>query len=387
MQNDRFDAINIPKELDNAVRLGIEAGIRQQKKKQKTKRAIRYATLAATAMLTVCLGILFVSNPSLAAKLPIIGRIFSQVQDKVSYKGDFDSTKETIVEVPAAETMTNTVNSTVKNPNTQTSNGLTVTVSEINCSAQALYIALCIESNEDFPADFIKTKQEDYVLDYDILSLVSIDYFDIEGMEKSKRGPENGVPGPYYIEGEFIDTHTFAGIIRVPLDAGAYPEQFTYYLEISDIYGELFTYEEETFTDPDGNIVILKNPKTKHYTGTWNFALDVTRKEDEQQVVTVNKTNADGLGIASVKKTAFEITAQILLPEDTQVYDYITVICDADGQILETQGDNAEVFSIYRRNTDIVQVYICDYTQYMNELKGSPEKIAAEALFQTQVQF
>ena len=146
MQNDRFDAINIPKELDNAVRLGIEAGIRQQKKKQKTKRAIRYATLAATAMLTVCLGILFVSNPSLAAKLPIIGRIFSQVQDKVSYKGDFDSTKETIVEVPAAETMTNTVNSTVKNPNTQTSNGLTVTVSEINCSAQALYIALCIES-------------------------------------------------------------------------------------------------------------------------------------------------------------------------------------------------------------------------------------------------
>ncbi len=115
--------------------------------------------------------------------------------------------------------------------------------------------------------------------------------------------------------------------------------------------------------------------------------MDVTRKEDEQQVVTVNKTNADGLGIASVKKTAFEITTQILLPEDAQVYDYITVICDADGQILETQGDNAEVFSIYRRNTDIVQVYICDYTQYMNELKGSPEKIAAEALFQTQVQF
>ncbi len=387
MQNNRFDAIIIPKELDNAVRLGIEAGIRRQKKQLKTKRAIRYTALAATAMLAVCLSILFISNPSLAAKLPIIGRIFSQVQDKVSYKGEFDSDKDTVVAIPAAEEMTSSVNAMTENPYTQTSNGLTVTVSEINCSAQALYLALCIENEEDFPTDFIKTKQKDYVPDYDILSLVSIDYYDIAGMEKSKRGPENGVCSPYYIEGEFVDARTFAGIIRVPLDDAAYPEQFTYYLEISDIYGELFTYEEETLTDPDGNVVTLKNPQTKHYTGTWNFALNITRTEDGQQTVTVNQTNADGLGIASVKKTSFEITAQPLFPEGANEADYATVICDADGQILDTQGDNAEVFSTYGRNTDTVQVYLCDYLQYMNELKGSPEKIAKGALFHTEITF
>lgn len=387
MQNNRFDAIVIPKELDNAVQLGIEAGIRRQKKQLKTKRAIRYTALAATAMLVVCLSILFISNPSLAAKLPIIGRIFSQVQDKVSYKGEFDSDKDTVVAIPAAEEMTDAVNTTTENPYTQTSNGLTVTVSEINCSAQALYLALCIENKEDFPTDFIKTKQKDYVPDYDILSLVSIDYYDIAGMEKSKRGPENGVCSPYYIEGEFVDARTFAGIIRVPLDDATYPEQFTYYLEISDIYGELFTYEEETLTDPDGNVVTLKNPQTKHYTGTWNFALNITRTEDGQQTVTVNQTNADGLGIASVKKTSFEITAQPLFPEGANEADYATVICDADGQILDTQGDNAEVFSTYGRNTDTVQVYLCDYLQYMNELKGSPEKIAKGALFHTEITF
>lgn len=387
MQNSRFDAIIIPKELDNAVRLGIEAGIRLQKQ-QRTKRTIRYSALAATALLAVCLGVLFVSNPSLAAKLPIIGRIFSQVQDKVSCKGDFDSSENTIAELPPTESMTDAVNKAADNPFVQTSGGLTVTVSEINCSAQALYIALCIENEEDFPADFMKSKQEDYALDYDSLSLESIDYFDIAGMEKAKRGPENGVPGPYYIEGEFVDAHTFAGIIRVPLDDAAYPRHFTYYLEISDIYGELFSYgEEETLTDPDGNAVTLREPLKKHYTGTWNFALDVTRKEDGQEVALVNKANADGLGIASVKKTAFEITAQLLLPEGADGYDYITVICDADGQILDAQGDNAEVFSTYGRNTDTVYIYICDYLQYMDELKGSPEKIAAEALFQTEVRF
>lgn len=387
MQNNRFDAIIIPKELDNAVRLGIETGIRLQKQ-QRRKRAVRYSTLAAAALLAICLGILFVSNPSLAAKLPIIGRIFSQVQDKVSYKGDFDSSDDTIIEVPSLETMTGTVNKAVENPFTQTSGGLTVTVSEINCSAQALYIALCIENEEDFPTDFMKSKQEDYALDYDILSLESIDYFDIAGMEKAKRGSENGVPGPYYIEGEFVDTRTFAGIIRVPLNDAAYPGQFTYYLEISDIYGELFSYgEEETLTDPDGNAVTLREPLKKHYTDTWNFALDVTRKEDGQEVALVNKANADGLGIASVKKTAFEITAQLLLPEGAGGYDYIAVICDADGQILDAQGDNAEVFSTYGHNTDTVYIYICDYLQYMDELKGSPEKIAAKALFQTEFRF
>lgn len=52
----------------------------------------------------------------------------------------------------------------------------------------------------------------------------------------------------------------------------------------------------------------------------------------------MNQTNADGLGIASVKKTAFEITAHPLFPEGANEADYVTVICDADGQILDTQG-------------------------------------------------
>ena len=101
----------------------------------------------------------------------------------------------------------------------------------------------------------------------------------------------------------------------------------------------------------------------------------------------MNQTNADGLGIASVKKTAFEITAQPLFPEGANEADYVTVICDADGQILDTQGDNAEVFSTYGSSTDTVQVYLCDCLQYMNELQGSPEKIAKGAPFHAEITF
>ena len=80
----------------------------------------------------------------------------------------------------------------------------------------------------------------------------------------------------------------------------------------------------------------------------------------------MNQTNADGLGIASVKKTAFEITAQPLFPEGANEADYVTVICDAGGPIL-------------------VSLSAC--LQYMNELKGSPEKIAKGALFHAEITF
>ncbi len=385
MQNDRFDAILIPKELECAVSAGIDAGIRQQK--HLRRRRVCYKMLAAAAVFAVCLGILFVSNPSLAADLPIIGRIFAQMQEKVSYKGDFDSNVEVLVDAETKEEETGTENGMAESPYRQTSNGLTIIVSETSCSTQALYLALCIENEEDFPEGFMRSETEGYVLDYDVLGLESIDYYNVAGLEKSKRGAANGVACPGYIEGEFTDARTFAGIIRVPLDNLDLPEEFTYYLDISDVYGELPEYEEQTLLDPDGNEVTLKEPVKKHYKGTWNFAIDFTMKGEGEQIIEVNQKNAEGIGVASVKKTAYEITAEVILPEGAPAYDYATVICDADGQELEPQGTDSEVFSTYGRNTDTIYIYICDYVQYMDELKGSPQKLARDALFQTEVHF
>lgn len=172
---------------------------------------------------------------------------------------------------------------------------------------------------------------EGYILDYDVLSLETDSYYSIPGFTRKDRSAGSGYATPYYIEGEFADNHTFTGIIRVPLDEDLHlsdeldvlPDQFTYYLEISDIYGELLQYEKE----------------------------------------------------------------QLLLPAGAPESDYITVICDADGKPLDSQGSNAELYSTYRRNTDTVSVYVCDYGKYMNELKGDVKKIADDALFGTEVHF
>lgn len=424
MQNDRFDAIPIPKELDRAVKIGIQKGMRERKRLHRRKAILRYSASAAVLLTAICAGILLVSEPSFAARLPFIGHIFSMIQEKVSYKGDFSENSEVYVEDtssavqnmthPSAQKDGNSSESAASNPLVQTSNGLTVTVSEANCSAQALYLALCIENEEGFPADFIKTKNMDgYILDYDILYLATDTYYDVPGLTRADRPSGSGYPTPYYIEGEFVDDRTFTGIIRVPLDEDLessghatnastaqtdaeliwkdkvtqLPAHFTYYLEISDIYADLLEYEGKSLTDPDGNEVTVKDPVQKHYNGTWNFAIDVTMNKEGAQLIRVNKANEDGVGIASVEKTDFEIKAELLLPEGAPIYDYVVVICDADGKRLESQGDNAEVYSTYGRNTDTVYIYVCDYIKYMDELKGDAKKIAEGALFGTEVHF
>ncbi len=421
MQNDKFDAIPIPEELNQAVRAGIKEGLRQRRKLCRRRTAFRYSAAAAGILAALCAGMLLASNPVLAAKLPLIGRIFSLVQEKVSYKGRFSDDAEIYIKDGSSETPSgsekhaapsksdNMAGKQTENLLVQTSGGLTVTVSETNCSAQALYLALCIENEEAFPADFIKTKNMDgYLPDYDSLSLETNSYYNVPGLTKKDRPAGGGYPTPYYIEGQFVDDHTFTGIIRVSLDedlrssaaAGtdttlssdkkntALPAEFMYYLEISDIYADLLQYEETYATDPETHEqVALSEPLKKHYKGKWNFAIPVSMNKGSVQTVNINRKNENGVGIGSVEKTNFEIKAELLLPEDAQPYDYIVAICDADGKRLESQGDNAEVFSTYGRNTQTVYVYVCDYIKYMDELKGDDRKLAENALFETEVHF
>lgn len=421
MQNDKFDAIPIPEELNQAVRAGIKEGLRQRRKLCRRRTAFRYSAAAAGILAALCAGMLLASNPVLAAKLPLIGRIFSLVQEKVSYKGRFSDDAEIYIKDGSSETPSgsekhaapsksdNMAGKQTENLLVQTSGGLTVTVSETNCSAQALYLALCIENEEAFPADFIKTKNMDgYLPDYDSLSLETNSYYNVPGLTKKDRPAGGGYPTPYYIEGQFVDDHTFTGIIRVSLDedlrssaaAGtdttlssdkkntAFPAEFIYYLEISDIYADLLQYEETYATDPETHEqVALSEPLKKHYKGKWNFAIPVSMNKGDAQTVNINKKNENGIGIGSVEKTNFEIKAELLLPEDAQPYDYIVAICDADGKRLESQGDNSEVFSTYGRDTQTVYVYVCDYIKYMDELKGDDRKLAENALFETEVHF
>ena len=98
MQNDKFDAIPIPEELNHAVRDGIKEGLRQRKTLHRKRTFSCYSAVAAGILAALCAGVLLASNPVLAAKLPLVGHIFSRIQEKVSYKGNFSDDAEIYIE-------------------------------------------------------------------------------------------------------------------------------------------------------------------------------------------------------------------------------------------------------------------------------------------------
>ncbi|MBS5081168.1 MAG: DUF4179 domain-containing protein [Clostridiales bacterium] len=426
LNKNEFDKIPIPENIDDVIDKGVLRAVKI-KKRQRRKKFITTTTGIAAAVAVFSL--FCVSNPALAAKIPLIGHIFERVESTVSYKGDFSSTAQVLVTEGTDDTLADTeINETgaakekqdgvqeqaaEESKYVKTSNGLTVTVSEVYYSTKALYLAMSVKNEEEFPQDFMKTKNMDgYILDYDMLALNGTASFSFSDMDV---GPE------LYIEGQFIDNHTFAGIYRVPLDQFSYyptdeeiaatgldindywkddmstdeaaakvdeynlklkekfpdigkpipiPDNFTYSLNITSIFGELFETEEKTVTFPEGDSGVVYENLVKKYEGNWDFQFDVALDTSRTRTIELNDTNENGLGISKIEKTPYEITAEMIIPSDKLNYDYFLVMLDKDGDLMDYQGSTTDTYQLYGRDTSTVHIYICDYIQYMDEIKG-----------------
>ena len=77
----------------------------------------------------------------------------------------------------------------------------------------------------------------------------------------------------------------------------------------------------------------------------------------------------NGDGVLSITKTPFEITMKMQDPETK----YFAVMLDANGDIMPYGGvanGNADTYAIQDRDISTVYIYLCDYYEYMDELKG-----------------
>ena len=80
----------------------------------------------------------------LASKIPLIGSIFKEVQDEQRYTGNFDEVAEPLT-----------------NGNVCTANDVTVTLSEVYCDTQALYVSVMLESAKPFSEELKKGTEQD----------------------------------------------------------------------------------------------------------------------------------------------------------------------------------------------------------------------------------
>ena len=103
--------------------------------------------------------------------------------------------------------------------------------------------------------------------------------------------------------------------------------------------------------------------------GDWKFSVDVEKNTSDTVKKDVNVVDENGDGVLSITKTPFEITMKMQDPETK----YVAVMLDANGDMLPDGGvanSNADTYAIQDRDVSTVYIYLCDYYEYMDELKG-----------------
>ena len=103
--------------------------------------------------------------------------------------------------------------------------------------------------------------------------------------------------------------------------------------------------------------------------GDWKFNVDVEKNTSDTVEKDVNVVDENGDGVLSITKTPFEITMKMQDPETK----YVAVMLDANGDMLPDGGvanSNADTYAIQDRDVSTVYIYLCDYYEYMDELKG-----------------
>lgn len=413
MNNYKYEQIRIPESLSERVEKGIAAGEAVYRKNKRRKRIIKAGAAAATVILGICI---FASSPALASRVPVIRDIFKLFQDDYSYPGDFDSVAEKLEEPETAEAESNEAEAaeskyteaneagpkdtessgqaeenpaTVDMRYTKTNNGVTVSVSETYCSAEAVYMSLMITSEEKFPETGAAA------WDCPGICIKTVERYPFTDAED----PGYGFG---YLEGDFLDEHTYVGIYRIDIaDITQHDREKKEELLRSDYLSMDFTItqiigdkanpdkpdyqgktkeELEAMTDEEFNAFMKevydgewsRFPNTHEhwwYEGPFTFELDIAVDKENAQIVTVDERNETGAGLYSVSKTLFEVTVEMDCSEERLMQLVSLVVLDADGKLLSRGSSmRGTTFVVGNRDVSKIYVYICDRQEYTDEL-------------------
>ncbi len=217
------------------------------------------AVAAAAAAAVIGVGGLGYFDPVLAAKIPVIGKIFEKVEDDVTYSGDYTD-KGTVLTNEDYEGNLDTADYSVLDK------GITLTASEVYCDGYSIFLTVNIASED---ADF--THIPEHYTGMNIADNRTAAGFYIGGTwsvdESSPEQLENT------FEGEVIDGHTFVGMLKVNLTEKTVGGG-ELNLNISGL-----GYDDDRMLDGE-------EISASHWTdGSWNITLPF--KVDETEVKTV----------------------------------------------------------------------------------------------------
>ena len=175
------------------------------RRKGKMRKYGKIGKVAAAAVAAAVIGIggLGYFNPVLAAKIPLIGKIFEQVEDEIIYSGDY-SDKGTILTNEDHAGNLDTSDYSVSEQ------GITLTASEVYCDGYSIFLTVNIESED---AEF--THIPEHYTSMNVADNRTAAGFYIGGTWSVDGNSPEMLKNMF--EGQAIDDHTFVGMVKMDL--------------------------------------------------------------------------------------------------------------------------------------------------------------------------
>ena len=278
MNNKSFTDIAIPDRIDSVIEKGVQKAVREKKSR---KIRFRMASAAAGFVLVCLLG---AANPALATKLPILGSVFGLIEKSITFGGNYSQYATGINE-------------------TAYSNGVRITLSDILCDGQSLYVTYKVESSKPF----LYTSWGEAPLDRKQL-LTTEEYNKVDFTNKQLSN--SGFAG---LEGKFLDEKTFVGMEKYNLSmlGEEVPDKFDFMVELTSV----------------GTSAIQHGDRDHIIRGAWAFKVPVTVDPSLKRTKEVLNVESKGHKVESIAITPFELAVKTSHPvEDTltsivRVYD------------------------------------------------------------------
>lgn len=176
---------------------------RRRKDNMKKYNKIGKCVAAAVAMVVIGIGSLGYFNPVLAAKIPVIGKIFEKVEDDATYSGDYTDKKTVLTNEDYAGNLDTS-------DYMASDKGITLTASEIYCDGYSIFLTVNIESED---ADFMHIPK--HYTGMKVADNRTAAGFYIDGTWNVDGSSPEWLENTF--DGEVIDSQTFVGMVKINL--------------------------------------------------------------------------------------------------------------------------------------------------------------------------
>lgn len=286
---------------------------------------------AAVAAAVLGVGGLGYFNPVLAAKIPLIGKIFEKVEEDATYSGDFSDKKTVLTKEDAAGNL-DTSDYTVSDK------GITLTASEAYCDGYSIFLTVNIESED---ADFTHIPR--HYTGMNIADDKTAAGFYIDGKWRVDGRSDEWLENTF--DGEVIDSHTFAGMLKINLakkHAGS---------------GELSLTVNGLGYDDD-TMIGGEEISASHWTeGSWNITIPFEVNETDVKTIEVGEKKGN-ITLEDVVVSPYQVIVHA-----GWSYEPCSTICfNQDGEMLHPDMEMAgrAVFAVQGKEIKTLYVYIFD---------------------------